>query len=199
MSTVSSSTRAGQLAEKVILGAIAGGSAAIVIVDTVFLVGRIIRLSSGPVELTGVPTAGPIDAGFASATFDTVKLTVAELSAGGRVFLMGSAVLTWLLVIGICAVAAWLCVRVLFGKPFGVAATWGIGAVSLLVILSGLGTPLLNGMAAQRALVGLDVKQIPMFLVTVDLAPLGWGLALAVVAGAFEIGQRMQRETDGLV
>ncbi|MBG6054881.1 hypothetical protein IWX81_001292 [Salinibacterium sp. CAN_S4] len=199
MSTLTSGTRAGQLAEKVILGMIAGGAAAIGVVDTVFLVGRIIRLASGPAELTGVPTTKPLDAGFASATFDTVTLTVAELSAGGRAFLIGAAVLTWLLVIGICAVVAWLCVRVFHGKPFGAAATWGIGAVSLLVILSGLGTPTLNGMAAQRALVGLDLEQFPMFLVTVDLAPLGWGLALAVVAGAFEIGQRMQRETGGLV
>ena len=33
----------------------------------------------------------------------------------------------------------------------------------------------------------------------VDLAPLAWGFALAVVAAAFEIGQRLQRETEGLV
>jgi hypothetical protein len=45
----------------------------------------------------------------------------------------------------------------------------------------------------------LESAGLPGFEMTVDLAPLGWGFALAVVAGAFEIGQRLQRDTEGLV
>ena len=37
------------------------------------------------------------------------------------------------------------------------------------------------------------------FGLNLDLAPLAWGMALIVVAGAFELGQRLQRDTEGLV
>lgn len=199
MAITTRSRRAVGMLEKGILGVTAGAAAAVGIVDTVFFVMRVAGLGSGPVELTGVPTSGPQSAGFAGATFDSVTLTVAELSAGGRAFLMGAAALSWLLVIGICATLAWLSLRVFLGKPFGAVATWGIGGVAILVFFAGIGGPLLHGMAVQRAVLGLGVEQLPTFLVEVDLAPLGWALALAVVAGAFEIGQRLQRETEGLV
>ena len=199
MSTATRSRRAIGMLEKGILGTIAGAAAAIGVVELVLLVGRVVGLTSGPVTLSNVPTSAPLDAGFAGATFEAVSLTVADLSAGGRAFLMGSAALSSLLAIGICAMVVWLCVRVFLGKPFGPVATWGIGGVSILVIACGLGSPLLAGMAAQRATLDLGLAQLPTFLVEVDLAPLGWGMALAVVAAAFEIGQRMQRETDGLV
>ena len=195
----SRTNRALGLAEKTILGVIAGAAAAIGVVEIVLLVGKLARLASGPVVLTDVSTSGPLDAGFAGATFDAVTLTVPDLSAGGRAFLMGAAVLSWLVVFGICAVLVWLCVRVFLGKPFGAFATWGIGAVAILVIVSGRGTPLLSGMAAQRAALALNVEQLPVFLVEVDLAPLAWGFALAVVAAAFQLGQRLQRDTEGLV
>ncbi len=32
-----------------------------------------------------------------------------------------------------------------------------------------------------------------------DLAPVGWAFALALVAGVFTIGRRLQRDTEGLV
>jgi len=35
--------------------------------------------------------------------------------------------------------------------------------------------------------------------VQADLAPIGFGLALLIVACAFEYGERLTRETDGLV
>ena len=199
MTTTPSRVRTIELIEKFTLGATAGGATAIGMVESVWDVGRIIRLASGPVVLTNVPTNAPLDAGFANATFDTVTLTIADPYAGIRVLLMGAVALTWLLVVGICAVLAWLCTRVFLGKPFGVVATWGTGAVSLLVLASGLGTPMLNGMAAQRIAFTLGLKELPHLAFTVDLAPVGWALALAVVSAVFQIGQRMQRETDGLV
>jgi hypothetical protein len=37
------------------------------------------------------------------------------------------------------------------------------------------------------------------FLLEFDLSAVGWGFALALVAGAFSIGARLQRDTEGLV
>lgn len=190
--------RTAVLAEKTILGLIAGAAAAVAVLAVVFLVGRIVEVSTGPVTLHDVPTDGPIDAGFAGATFHSVDVTL-DLSGDGRMFLIAGGVLSTLLTVGICLVLAWLCVRVLRGKPFGPSLTWGIGTVAILVVAAGLGGPLLEGMAAQQSALALGVEELPVFLVEVDLAPLAWGFALAVVAGAFEIGQRMQRDTQGLV
>jgi len=190
--------RALGLAEKTILGFIAGVASALGIVEIVFLIQRVVGLASGPVTLTGVPTSEPRDAGFADATFDAVTLTV-DLSTGGRAALIAAAVLASLLTVGICAAVVWLCVRVFVGKPFVRSATWAIAAVSILVIIAALGGPALSGVAHAEAAHALGTDDLPMFLVTVDPAPIGWAFALAVVAAAFEIGQRMQRDTESLV
>jgi len=190
--------RALGLAEKVILGFIAGAAAAVAVVEVVLLVQRLVSRASGPVLLTDVPLAAPLDAGFAGATFDAVSLTV-DLSAGGRAAMMGAAAVSSLLVLGICAALAWLCVRVFLGKPFVRSATWGIGVVAILVLVAGMVGPLLTGIANAEAALALDTAQLPPLLVELDLSPLAWAFALTVVAAAFEIGQRLQRDTEGLV
>lgn len=199
MARVEATSRALGLAEKTILGVIAGAAGSIAVLELVFLAIRIATLATGPVTLTRVPTGEPLDAGFAGATFDAVDVTVDELTGAGRTALIGSAILGSLLTVGICLVLAWLCLRVFRGTPFVRSATWGIGAVSILVLLAGFGRPLLDGIAAGEAAAILGAAELPAFLLEFDPAPIAWGVALAVVAGAFEIGQRMQRDTRGLV
>ncbi|WP_167050603.1 hypothetical protein [Salinibacterium sp. ZJ77] len=199
MTTTQRAARAANLTEKVLLGFIAGAAAAIALVEAGLLIARVVDLLTGPVVVRRVPTESPVDAGFAGATFDRVDVPVSDPSAGIRGFLIASETTSSLLSIGICLVLAWLCLRVFLGRPFGSAATWGVGAVSLLVIIAGLGTPFFDGMAAQRVATDLGIAELPTFLVEVDLAPIGWGLAIAVVGSAFEIGQRLQRDTEGLV
>src|SRR5690606_10767197 len=162
--------RAAGLAEKTILGVIAGAAAAVGVLEIVFLVARIADAATGPVTLYDVPTAGPLDAGFAGATYDSVDVTL-ELSGDGRMFLIASLVLSSLLTIGICVALAWLCFRLFRGKPFAPSVTWGIGTVAILVFAVGLGGPLLEGMAMQQAALALGVDELPVFLVEVDPAP----------------------------
>ncbi|WP_395640398.1 hypothetical protein [Pseudolysinimonas sp.] len=190
--------RALGLAEKTILGFIAGAATAIGVVEIVFLVGRIIAGASGPVTLSGVPTTEPLDAGFGGATFDTVTL-MTDLTTGGRAAFIAAGILTSLLTLGICAVVVWLCLRVFVGKPFVGSATWGIGIVAILVVVVALGRPALLGVANAEAAAALDLDQLPVFLVAFDPAPIGWAFALMVVTAAFEIGQRLQRDTEALV
>lgn len=185
--------------EKTILGFIAGGAAAVALAELVRFIQRVLDLVSGPVSLTGVPTSEPLDAGFANATFDTVSLTVTDLSAGGRAALVAAEALSSLLAIGICVALAWLCLRVFLGKPFVKSATWGIGIVAILVLVASMIRPLLTAIGEAEAARVLGAEQLPLLLMVVDPGPIAWGLALAVVAAAFEIGQRLQRDTEGLV
>ncbi|MFP7835004.1 hypothetical protein [Marisediminicola sp. LYQ134] len=115
--------------------------------------------------------------------------------------LAAAAVLTTLVSVAVCAALAWLCLRVFVGRPFVASATAGIGVVAILIVAGGLGSSFLTSVAHAQIgdYLALTEAGVPLFELSVDLAPLGWGVALAVVAGAFELGQRMQRDTTGLV
>lgn len=197
--------RALGLAEKTILGVIAGGAAAIAVIDLVLLVQRIVDLvTPGATVLPEATLAQPLEPTFGApevtgAVAPTVDLTVGALPGGAIVALVAAAILTSLLTIGICLVVAWLCLRVFLGKPFERSATWGIGAAAILVLLGGLGGPLLTAIAYAETASAFDITELAPFMVEIDLSPLGWTFALAVVAGAFELGQRMQRDTESLV
>src|SRR5690606_9191121 len=114
--------RALGLAEKTILGIIAGAAAAIAVIDVVFLVQRIVHLvTPGPTTLVGAhlnePLEPPFDApAVLEVTATTVDVTVESLPGGAVVALVAAVVATSLLTIGICAVVAWLCLRVFLGK-----------------------------------------------------------------------------------
>ncbi|MGM7671771.1 hypothetical protein [Microbacterium sp. A93] len=193
--------------EKVVLGVVAGAAAAIGIVDIVALTMRVIALATDEaIVVNGIPLMdfpaeqiSEASAQVTSAAFETLTLTATGLSGSTRGLLITASILTALVAIGICAVVAWLCVRVLVGRPFVRSATWGIGIVAILVVTGGLLGPLFESIAHAEIVMTLDITVLPAFLAVLDLSPLGWGMALAVVAGAFEIGQRMQQDTKGLV
>ena len=204
MSTITK--RGAPLLEKAVLGFIAGFAAAIGALDSVFLIGRIVALAgAGPTELPNVPLADPAPAdlgdssAIVSATYHYVTLVVADLPDSARAALIAATVLSSLLTVGICAAVVWLCLRVFVGRPFVRSATTGISVVAILVLLAGLGGPFLRGIANTEAVAIAGYDGLALLLFDVDLAPLGWAFALIVVAAAFEIGQRLQRETEGLV
>ncbi|GAA3939658.1 hypothetical protein [Microbacterium soli] len=205
MSTTITPRRAVQLSEKLILGFIAGAAAAIAVTQTVLLVARIVEILSGaavPVSMPLMDAPMPTDSdAVTEASYDSATLLLASVPASARGMLIFGDVLVTLLPIGACVVVAWLCLLVFHGRPFVRSAGWGIGAVAILVVVSGIGGAVVHGVAnAQIAdAVELAGTMLPTFLAAVPLAPLGWAAALAVVAGAFEIGQRMQRDTERLV
>ena len=199
------STRVAHLAEKVILGLIAGIAVVIGVLEIVFASLRVGDLLANPdVTLRDTFLDEPLDLlsasdAVVSTTVTQVDVVVTGLAVGDRVYLIAATLLSSLLTLGICAVVIWLCVRVFLGRPFVRSVTWGIGVVAILVIVAGLGVPTLTATGYAEAALVLGIDELAPFVVEVDPAPLGWGMALAVVAGAFEIGQRMQRDAEGLV
>lgn len=208
MSNAVQSGRAASLTEKTILGFIAGSAAAIALVDLVLLISHTIALMTAD-EVVVPRMALEQDAaeriaevpGVAAAAFDSVTITAEGLSTSPRALLATADVLGSIGIIGLCVVVAWICVRLFIGRPFSAAVTWGIGTAAILVMAGGLlsQTVRANAHTEITSELGLTAVGLPSFEMTIDLAPIGWGLALAVIAGAFEIGQRMQRETEGLV
>lgn len=202
METTTRATRALTLIEKTLLGFIAGAAAAIGAVTLVLLVQRIVELATRQtIDVTGVILSDPAFTGVPGATgsIDSVTLSVDGLDAASRGWLIAASIAAALVTISVCAAVAWLCVRVFLGRPFVRSATWAIGIVAIVVMVGGMGSALFTGLAHAELARFLDTDALPALMVQLDLAPFGWGAALAVVAAAFEIGQRMQRDSEGLV
>ncbi len=149
-------------------------------------------------DLAGVPEVSA--AAYASAD---VTFTALPGAVGWMLWL--ELALPALATIGVCIVAWWLGVSLMRVRPFRRAMSTAIGAVAILVIVGGVLGQVLG--AFGRALLVDDlaatspqvVDVFGTFIMELDLAPVGWGFALALVAGAFAIGARLQRETEGLV
>jgi hypothetical protein len=135
-----------------------------------------------------------------------------------------SALLDALLVLSLSVVVLLLCLRLLRGRPFlphvtvslavfaGLTAVLGIGsqlvrnapfAVTdqfglrdhLALVMSAMRAPEIDGISW-----GNDITYIPVSGSTpLDLTMLGMAVLLGLIAAAFAIGQRMQRDVEGLV
>lgn len=167
----------------------------------------------------GVPLANGAAVSFleeqpdvVGARYETAWMEIAAPPGQVRWLTVAALVLGAMLGIGISVVIAVLARRVREGRPFARSATLAVGTAAILVLISGVIAPLIGaiGEAELVRFLGDDVvgaardtgfgrEGLYLFGVAIDLTPFGWALALAVVAAAFEMGQRMQRDTEGLV
>ncbi|QIG38764.1 hypothetical protein G5T42_04060 [Microbacterium sp. 4R-513] len=115
-------------------------------------------------------------------------------------------------VLAVSVVVAWLSFTLVRDRPFVRAFPIGIGITAIAVMVGGLGSQLAAAMARSSvveylgadALVADDTttpatESFAWFSLQLDLAPVGAALALMLVAAAFQIGTRMQRDTEALV
>lgn len=133
-----------------------------------------------------------------------IYLTVGHVSGGVVALVVAQHVLS-LLTAGVVAGAViYLCVRLLRHKPFVRSMSRVLAAAAAALIVFGSAAELVTNWV--NALVQQEITGGSL------ATPLGgnWGftftgvwlmvgLGLAAVAGAFRIGERMQRDTDGLV
>lgn len=201
-------TRSLQVAEKAILGFMLVSSAAVALIGIVAVIVRVITtLTAETVTVVGMTLADPAADTIAAApsvtaaSFDSVSVTASGLSTSPRMLLAIADALGTLGMICLCLVVAWLCVCLFAGRPFTKTATWGIGGAAIAVMGGGLGSQAVRANAHFEVAYELHLEAVGLssFAMSIDLAPLGWGLALAVIASAFEIGQRMQHDTERLV
>ena len=135
-------------------------------------------------------------------SFDTAEVTVTGLSALPRFLLTleGSTALATTLLVS--ATVVYFCWSVLNRRPFNRPVFWLVALVGYALILGtvlGQGFGGLGRMIAAGELNGDAPDGFWPLAVLVDLAPAGTGLVLLVAAAAITLGQRLQRETDGLV
>ncbi|WP_309128260.1 hypothetical protein [Microbacterium sp.] len=192
------------------LGLIATGAVSVAVAALVAVV-------RGALEVFGADVAVrmPVDGGAAaplaaldgvdSAAYSQAEVTFEALSAGARWMLLLEGALPALATVGVCAVAWRLGVSLIRGRPFRKTMSTTIGIAACLVAAGGLFSQIFGAIARAMIVDRLAASDdgvydsFAAFSLDLDLAPLGWGFALALVAMAFTWGTRLQRETEGLV
>jgi len=147
---------------------------------------------------------GAID-GIRGAEPASADVAFDAITAAARWMLLLEGALPALATIGVCAVAWWLGVSLIRARPFRTTMSTTIGVAACLVVAGGLFGQLAGAIGRAMivdSLASADpaiYETFPAFRLDLDLAPLGWGFALALIAMAFAAGNRLQRETEGLV
>ncbi|WP_130177252.1 hypothetical protein [Cryobacterium sp. SO1] len=148
------------------------------------------------------PSASAGTAQITGGTFDSAGITVTGLSALPRFLLTLEGSTTVATTLLVSATVAYFCWSVLRRRPFNRPVFWLVALVGYALLLGtvlGQGFGGLGRMIAAAELNGDAPEGFWPLATLVDLAPAGTGLVLLVAAAAISLGQRLQRETDGLV
>jgi len=169
-------------------------------------------LGTGPLTVSGLslqsadaPQLAAASPQITGAGYETATVTVSQAPASARWLLWGEVAATSLAAVGICLALVWLCVRVVRHRPFGRSVNVALLTTAVLVLVGGLATDFLGAVGRAELVHSLgasatsgDHGLVPLAL-ELNLAPVGVALALGVLGAAFEVGARLQRDTEGLV
>jgi hypothetical protein len=165
------------------------------------------------VEILDGPTASVLYGGFQRA-----EVAVSGLDLPARLLLAGGHLLQGVTMTIIAVAVAVLCTRLLAGSPFRPVLSRSVMVAAVAVAAGGILWQLcfqLAGVLASAQVLtvtawtadeavmadpGTDIGwPEPSFGFTLEFWPLMLGLALAALAAAFRHGERLQRDTEGLV
>lgn len=162
-----------------------------------------VREIYAPTERPDLVDASPA---IASATSPEATMTVTGLPDGVRWLLVAAESLPAVAGIALAVVLAMTTIGILKRRPFQRSIALGLGLYAVLYLLGEWGHSLLIGIAHSEvadylARTGGMSPGDPAigYQFEFSMAPLAWAIALAVIVAAFELGQRMQRDTEGLV
>lgn len=144
--------------------------------------------------------------------YQTAWVEVSGLPLGARWLLYIETALPALTSIAIGIAVAWLSIMLLRGRPFTRALPHVIGAAAVAVVIGGVGGQVAGAFGRTATVEYLGAREVTggddgsgpypglsLFTMNLDFAPIGWALGLALVAAAFQIGVRMQKDTEALV
>ena len=172
-------------------------------------IGIVTQLVSGSRQLT-LPTDSDLptsaDAGTAEilyGRFDSAAVTVTGLtSATAGILTAGTiiAVVTQLLVAASFVYLAW---RLLRREPFLKSLTWTFILAGAILLIGTILAQALAGFGGWLVITELgatpDGESFWPMTMGIDLTPVGYAFILMLVGCAFEYGQKLSRETAGLV
>lgn len=184
-------------------------AAACAAVATILAVYRIADYLTGPVTLT-LPLIttqlGPTDLSLgAEAHYTSVEATIPRLPGPEAAALAWGEALDLLAVLAVLALMFLLAFRLRRRVLFSAGSAWIFVVCGAALALAGSAGQVVDGIARTRLAdsIGLDQgagNEYVLFVGTFSfVAPAVAGLFLILVAGAFQYGRRLQKDTEGLV
>lgn len=143
--------------------------------------------------------------GVVWASSTAVDVTISEAPASVTAWLLVADLLPIVLVLIVCMAAVWLAGGLLHGRPFARRFPIVLVVVASAVMVCGMFTQVAAGVGRAEAalflngVAGSGDEPFMLLSIAVDLSPLGWGLVIGLLAGAFQLGTRMQQDSKGLV
>ena len=178
------------------------------VATTILTVLGIIQTLTGPVALTlPLYAAHPSPEGLGMgsvARFTAMEATIPALPAAEAVLLAWAGALNQISFLAVAALLFLLAFRLRGENLFTPASARIVGACGVVLALAGTVAQALDAAARTRIaeLIGAN-QQTPgetIFLVVdFNIAPLLAGIVLILVAGVFQFGRRLQRDTEGLI
>ncbi|EYT56515.1 hypothetical protein H490_0101195 [Leucobacter sp. UCD-THU] len=187
------------------LWAFVGAGAAITVATAVFAIMRIVELlgpDPAPVEVrfAGLPIevpagSGALPAELEAATIRVTDMPVASLAAG-----VAAPVITALVTAAVSACLIALAISVLRGTIFSRRNTRLVSVAGIVGLVGYAASELCRTMLANGALAWATDRQVDNIVFGVAPAPyILAAFVIALVSTVFVVGERLQRETEGLV
>ncbi|WP_065571723.1 DUF2975 domain-containing protein [Microbacterium oleivorans] len=155
----------------------------------------------GPAVTVGADAASAALGLSARTGVDAVVVRAPDLGAGGRAWMIAAVLLAALAAIVIAAALMRVALAVRRGRVFTGGATRALAAIAATLTIAVFAWPIIDGMGRQHALQSLGIRFETLSML--DLLPLLpillVAVAAAVLASAFAQGERLQRDTEGLV
>jgi hypothetical protein len=142
--------------------------------------------------------SGQGGASVVEAEYRTAVVGIAGLDGGIVAATAVARALGVLTEVGVALAAAWLGWSLLRARPFAPSVIRAVTAAAVALIVGGVFSQGLLGVASWSAIVAVGSDSFPLVM-TFDPTPFVAGIALGLVGAAFEVGTRLQRDTEGLV
>lgn len=194
---MNTSTRTSGALDLIVYG-VAAAVAALAV--AVFRIAEILG-PEGPAVTVGADAASTALGLSVSDTVDAVVVRTPDLGVGGRAWMIAAVLLTAVAAIIVATALMRVALAVRRGRVFTGGATRALTVIAITLTIAVFAWPIVDGMGRQHAVQSLGIRFETLSML--DLLPLLplllAAVAAAVLAGAFAQGERLQRDTEGLV
>ena len=155
--------------------------------------------ASLPASVLGNPDAVG-QARVVGGQFTQGSASIADLGLAPRALHAAGSGILALTAVTVALALAYFCWKLHKRQPFMAATTRAVTIAAAALLAGGFTGQALLGFSTWTAIdqLGLDQDLLPLSI-QINLLPVAAGIALAIVATAFQLGERMQRDTEGLV